>query len=70
MESLTEDDARAQLNAIGLIADVKYQDVPSGDPSDGRVISQGTQSGTQVEIGTKVKITVGRGVVTTPTTIA
>lgn len=68
VESLTEDEARSQLNAVGLIADVKYQDVPSGDPSDGRVISQGTQAGTQVEPGTKVKITVGRGVVTTTTT--
>lgn len=68
VETLTEADARAQLNATGLIAEVKYQDVPAGDPSDGRVISQGTQAGTQVEVGTKVKITVGRGVVTTTTT--
>lgn len=68
VETLTEADARAQLNASGLIADVKYQDVPSGDPGDGRVISQGTQAGTQVEIGSTVKITVGRGVVPTTTT--
>ncbi|MHB1090752.1 MAG: Stk1 family PASTA domain-containing Ser/Thr kinase [Ilumatobacteraceae bacterium] len=68
VETLTETDARAQLNAVGLVAEVKYQDVPSGDPSDGRVISQGTQAGTQVEPGTPVKITVGRGVVTTTTT--
>lgn len=67
VESLTESEARGQLNALGLIADVKYQDVPSGDASDGRVISQGTQSGTEVETGTKVKITVGRAVVTTTT---
>lgn len=68
VETLTEADARSQLNAIGLVAEVKYQDVPGGDPSDGRVISQGTQAGTQVEIGTTVKITVGRGVVSTTTT--
>lgn len=68
VETLTESDAREQLNAVGLIAEIKYQDIPSGDPSDGRVISQGTQAGTQVEPGTKVKITVGRGVVTTTTT--
>lgn len=68
VETLTEADARAQLNAVGLIAEVKYQDVPSGDPNDGRVILQGTQAGAQVEIGTTVKITVGRGVVTTTTT--
>lgn len=68
VETLTEADARAQLNAVGLIAEVKYQDVPSGDPNDGRVILQGTQAATQVEIGTKVKVTVGRGVVTTTTT--
>ncbi|MEK7410970.1 MAG: Stk1 family PASTA domain-containing Ser/Thr kinase [Actinomycetota bacterium] len=68
VETLTESEARSQLNANGLIADVKYQDVPSGDPGDGRVISQGTQAGTQVEIGTTVKITVGRGVVSTTTT--
>jgi serine/threonine-protein kinase len=68
VETLTEVDARSQLNAVGLIAEVKYQDVPSGDPSDGRVISQGTQAGAQVEIGTTVKITVGRGVVPATTT--
>lgn len=68
VETLTEEEARTQLNAAGFIAEVKYQDVPSGDPSDGRVISQGTQAGTQVEPGAKVKITVGRGVVTTTTT--
>lgn len=68
VETLTETDARAQLNAVGLIAEVKYQDVPSGDPNDGRVILQGTQAGTQVEPGTPVKITIGRGVVTTTTT--
>lgn len=68
VETLTEADARAQLNAVGLIAEVKYQDVPSGDPNDGRVILQGTQAGAQVEIGTTVKITVGRGVVPTTTT--
>lgn len=68
VETLTEADARAQLNAVGLIAEVKYQDVPSGDPNDGRVILQGTQAATQVEIGTNVKVTVGRGVVTTTTT--
>lgn len=72
VESLTESDARGQLNAVGLVADVRYQDVPSGDPNDGRVILQGTQAGTQVEVGTKVRITVGRGVApatTTTTTI-
>lgn len=68
VETLTETDARAQLNAVGLIAEVKYQDVPGGDPNDGRVILQGTQAGTQVEPGTPVKITIGRGVVTTTTT--
>lgn len=68
VETLTETDAQAQLNAVGLIAEVKYQDILTGDPNDGRVITQGTEAGTQVEIGTKVKITVGRGVTPTTTT--
>ena len=65
VETLPEADAKNQLNLVGLIADVKYQDVPEGDASDGRVISQGTQAGIVVELGTKVKITVGRAVAPT-----
>jgi len=67
LETLLEADAKNQLNLVGLIADVKYQDVLAGDASDGRVILQGTQAGIVVELGSKVKIVVGRAVApTTP----
>jgi beta-lactam-binding protein with PASTA domain len=64
VEGLTEADARAQLTAVGLTPDVKYQDVPSGNVNDGKVVTQGTDSGTQIEAGSSVRLTVGRGVVT------
>ena len=64
VEGLTEADARAQLTAVGLTPDIKYQEVPSGNANDGKVVTQGTDSGTQVEAGSSVRLTVGRGVVT------
>ena len=64
VEGLTEADARAQLTAVGLTPDVKYQEVPSGNANDGKVVTQGTDTGTQIEAGSSVRLTVGRGVVT------
>ena len=64
VEGLTEADARAQLTAVGLTPDVKYQEVPSGNANDGKVVTQGTDAGTQIEAGSSVRLTVGRGVVT------
>jgi len=64
VEGLSEAEARAQLTAVGLTPDVKYQEVPSGNVNDGNVVTQGTDSGTQIEAGSSVRLTVGRGVVT------
>lgn len=64
VEGLSEADARAQLSTVGLTPEVKYQDVPSGNINDGKVVTQGTDSGTQVEAGSIVRLTVGRGVTT------
>ena len=67
VEGLTEADARAQLTAIGLIVDVKFQDVPAGNVNDGKVVTQGTDTGTLVEAGITIRLTVGRGVAPTNT---
>jgi serine/threonine-protein kinase len=67
VEGLGEADARAVLAAAGLAAEVRYQDVPAGDPNDQRVISQGTDPNAQVAAGTVVRLTVGRAVATTTT---
>lgn len=67
VEDLTEADARAQLAAVGLTPEVKYQDVPAGDINVGKVITQGTDSGILVDPGSTIRLTVGRGVVATTT---
>ncbi|MFM7819749.1 MAG: Stk1 family PASTA domain-containing Ser/Thr kinase [Actinomycetota bacterium] len=60
IEGQTETDARALLEAAGLKADVKYQDVPANDPNIGKVISQGTDAGTLVDPGFIIRLTIGR----------
>ena len=67
VEGMTEADARAQLAAVGLTPEVKYQDVPAGDTNVGKVITQGTDSGILVDPGATIRLTVGRGVVATTT---
>ena len=71
IEGLTEAAARTKLNGLGLVPDVSYQNVPAGDPKDGKVITQSIASGTDVAPGTVVKLKVGKVVVvaTTTTTI-
>ncbi|MFM7337809.1 MAG: Stk1 family PASTA domain-containing Ser/Thr kinase [Actinomycetota bacterium] len=64
IEGQTETDARALLEAAGLKADVKYQDVPANDPNIGKVISQGTDAGTLVGPGFIIRLTIGRAVPT------
>jgi serine/threonine-protein kinase len=56
----TEADAKSTLNAAGLVWEVRYQNVPSGDENDGLVISQSLQPNTQVNPGSKVMLIVGR----------
>ncbi|MDA2954877.1 MAG: Stk1 family PASTA domain-containing Ser/Thr kinase [Actinomycetota bacterium] len=67
VEGMTEADARAQLAAVGLAPEVKYQDVPADDTNVGKVITQGTDSGILVDPGAIIRLTVGRGVVATTT---
>jgi serine/threonine-protein kinase len=56
----SEADAKTLLNAAGLVWEVRYQNVPSGDENDGVVISQSLQPDTQVNPGSKVVLIVGR----------
>ncbi|MFM9137376.1 MAG: PASTA domain-containing protein, partial [Actinomycetota bacterium] len=60
VEGLTESDARTALNASGLIWEIKYQNVPAGDPNDGRVISQSRQPDDLVDPGSRVTLVVGK----------
>ena len=64
VETMTEVDAQAALNSVGLVWEMRYVNVLSGDPNEGRVISQTQQPGTSVAPGSKVTLVVGR--VTTP----
>jgi serine/threonine-protein kinase len=64
VETMTEADAQAALNSVGLVWEMRYVNVLSGDPNEGRVISQTQQPGSSVAPGSKVTLVVGR--VTTP----
>jgi beta-lactam-binding protein with PASTA domain/predicted Ser/Thr protein kinase len=69
VEGLSEAQARASITGKGLTVDVTYQNVPAGDPKDGKVITQSVASGTDVPPGTLVKLKVGKAPAAT-TTIA
>ena len=60
VKGLTEADARAKLTAVGLDAAVEYVDLVTGNVNIGKVISQGTATGTMVTPGTKIVLTIGR----------
>ena len=60
VKGLTEADARAKLTAVGLDATVEYVDLVTGNTNIGKVISQGTATGTMVTPGTKIVLTIGR----------
>lgn len=64
VEGQSESEARSLLSAAGLTPDVKYQDVPTNDANNGKVISQGTDAGTLVDPGFIIRLTVGRAVAT------
>jgi len=68
VEGLTEAAARTKLNGLGLGVDVTYQNVPAGDPKDGKVITQSIASGTDIPPGTMIKLKVGKAVVVATTT--
>ncbi len=60
----TEGEAQTAVNAAGLITEIKYQNVPAGDASDGRVISQSREAQSAVTPGTKITLVIGKS--TTP----
>ena len=64
VETMTEVEAQAALNSVGLVWEMRYVNVLSGDANEGRVISQTQQPGSSVAPGSKVTLVVGR--VTTP----
>jgi len=64
VETMTEAEAQAALNSVGLVWEMRYVNVLSGDANEGRVISQTQQPGSSVAPGSKVTLVVGR--VTTP----
>jgi hypothetical protein len=66
VKGLTEADARARLTSLGLDATVEYFDVAAGNANIGKVISQGTTTGTMVTPGTKIVLTIGRDAATAP----
>ena len=66
VKGLTEADARAKLTAVGLDATVEYADLAAGNANIGKVISQGTTTGTMVTPGTKIVLTIGRDAATAP----
>jgi serine/threonine-protein kinase len=66
VKGLAEADARARLTAVGLDATVEYADLAAGNVNIGKVISQGTTTGTMVTPGTKIVLTVGRDAATAP----
>ncbi len=63
-EGLTETEALSLLATSGLTPDIKYQDVPTNDLNNGKVITQGTDAGTLVDPGFVIRLTIGRAVVT------
>jgi serine/threonine-protein kinase len=55
----TEADAVAELEGLGLVADVRYQDAP--DPADvGKVMDQIPLPGVEVDPGYSVRIFIGQ----------
>ena len=60
VETMSEAEAQAALNSMGLVWEMRYVNVLSGDPNEGRVISQTQQPGSSVAPGSKVTLVVGR----------
>jgi eukaryotic-like serine/threonine-protein kinase len=60
LTGLTQAAAVAKLESMGLVPDVTTQNLPFGDPNDGRVIAQTPSVNVQVPPGSTVKLTVGK----------
>lgn len=65
---LAADSANRTVTDAGLKIEVRFQEVPAGDPRIGRVIAQTPPPATQVVKGSTVTVTVGRGTAVTTTT--
>ena len=65
---LTEAQARIVITDNGLVPAIEYQAVPAGDANDGRVIAQNLPSDSRVDLGTTVKIKVGKAAAPASTT--
>jgi serine/threonine-protein kinase len=68
LTGLSEAQARAKLNQLGLGVEVTYEDLPVADPNDGKVMTQSIASGTDVAPATVIKLKVGRSVAPATTT--
>ena len=60
VKGMLEADARAKLTSVGLDATVEYVDLAAGNVNIGKVVTQGTATGTMVTPGTKIVLTIGR----------
>ena len=61
----TENQARAALSQFDV--SVTIQDLPAGDPNDGKVTSQSVAGGQQLPAGSKITLTVGKAAAPPPT---
>ena len=60
VEGLREADAVAALTDIDLEVNVRAESLPAFSPNDGRVISQSPTPDSEVDLGTRVTIVIGR----------
>jgi eukaryotic-like serine/threonine-protein kinase len=60
----TENQARATLGQFDV--SVAVQDLPAGDPNDGRVTAQSVAAGQQLPAGSKITLTVGKAAAAPP----
>ena len=60
VEGMREADAVAALTDIDLEVNVRSESLPAFSPNDGRVISQSPTPDSEVDLGTRVTIVIGR----------
>ena len=60
VEGMREADAVGALTDIDLEVNVRNESLPAYSPNDGRVISQSPTPGSEVDLGTRVTIVIGR----------
>jgi serine/threonine-protein kinase len=61
----SEGQARAALSQFDV--SVTTQDLPAGDPSDGKVVAQSVAGGQQLPAGSKITLTIGKAAAPTTT---